>query len=152
MLPGMPKTSAAPREYTHWRVRITDSKSGSGGGFAELEFRATVGGADLTDSLSFTAIENTHYTTNDASKAFDNSTSTFWFAAGLNNWAGAAFDEAPAVVAQIAIKSTSSGQLGNTHLPRAFVVERGDGVSWEPVLTVTGEPDWTNGETRTYTL
>jgi hypothetical protein len=74
--------SGAAGTSTEWRLNITASRTGTGfPSISELELRATSGGSDLTisDSSDGSSTFSNHSTAgNDATKAFDNSTSSRW--------------------------------------------------------------------------
>jgi hypothetical protein len=142
-------------KFPYWRIYITaNNGDATYTDVNELEFRASVGGADQTS-----ATDNAHYryvsSANNYSGpagAFDNNTGTaFLSQAGVPNYVGYCFPE-PVEVAQIAVTSPLPGE--QTRAPKDFLVQYSAKPSqgWVTALSVTNQTTWTNAETRTFNL
>lgn len=142
-----------PPSYTHWRVLWLSSFSPGFVGAAEIEFRATVGGADI--SGTGTPISGAERTGFEDDLAFDNNTATAWSASKNTQtsrwWVGVDF-AADTAVAQVAITARTPAFYDQA--PSAFKVQKSSdgGLTWTDVLNVFGEQPWTAGETRTYNI
>lgn len=134
-------TKTAPDTATHayWRMRCVLSQDGFNLGLAELEFRATAGGADQTSGGTVIKSGEFDATTGPsgsaATNAFDNDTSTGWGIVGTTGWIGYHFASAVAVL-QIAVNSKNSANYA--HAPHNFLVEwSDDGSTWTPAWIAT---------------
>jgi hypothetical protein len=135
--------------YTHWRYygRVTD-----GGAFfssAEIEWRATPGGADqATGGSSFSGGDFSG--SFDHPRAFDNNNATLWASAGTNTYIGYGHGSAVSV-GQVAIRSRQDSAANGS--PRDFIVQfsTSSGGPWTTAWVVTGSTGWGLGETRTFT-
>lgn len=144
--------SADPASARYWRILITETRTTSGTLFAsiaEIEMRATVGGADQTGSGTAYASSQT---VNTAAMAFDNNPATRW-ASGASEappqWIAYDFG-ASITVAEIAIRAPDSTDPA-ARAPRSFVVQySSNNTDWDDAATFTNEPAWDVGEIRSY--
>ena len=133
--------------YRYWRLRIDTATIGAVG-IAELEMRATLGGADQTLGKTITA---TTQSSNVASFAIDDNDSTFWSTGGgsipFPQYLTIDFGEGnPVAVAQIAIRVRADAFRED---PRQFSLEWShDGNWWEEYYDFPLQDAWTAGEQR----
>ena len=134
-----------------WRINISEPDSGGVNlALAELEWRTSVGGPDITGS----AIELTSASYNNGTypkeNAFDNNPSTSWWTDSKPHWLAYHFD-GNTPVTEVAITTRTDWSWD---APKNFTIEYYDfeNLLWVTVLTVTGETGWTSGETRTFSF
>jgi hypothetical protein len=140
--------------HRYWRIYITESRS-TGTYFAqiaEIQFRATNGGADQTGSG--TAYASSSYVGFPASNAFDDVGTTSWLsdnAAALPQWI--AYDFGSDVdVAEILIKAADNSTRA-TRAPKKFYVEYSDDNStWTTVYISDEQAAWSISQERVYDL
>lgn len=118
--------------HKYWRLVCHASTASDGLNIYEMEMRATVGGADQCSGG--TASDSYHYSTSDASKAFNNSNSDAWQvetpASHPDVYIQYAF-ASPVVVKELAILRVNAG------LPSWFTFYASDDdVTYTPVLSV----------------
>lgn len=146
-LVGQGYSGATP--YRYWRIYITAVNSASPALY-EVEFRGSVGGADLT-SPSTTAQGDANTDGGyPAVNAIDNNGSTFWYTYSMTN-AWLAVDLVTAhVCAEVAITA-----YGFSNSPKDFVIQ-GSNTSlttgFVDVATFTGQTSWVGGTQRTFAL
>lgn len=148
---GTPVTFTMPvgtlQEYA--RVRWGTSETGLAGSCAELEFRATVGGADQSTGGTFTA-STTFSGTFSADKAFDDNTATFWAAADadrpLKQWLSCQFT-APVDVHEVLFTARNDGNANQSPLT-GWIEVSGDGRAWLSAHEFS-VGTWSAGETQT---
>lgn len=116
----------APNSSVKWRLFFADGAVGSGFMYiAEVELRATSGGADQANGGTATA--SSTFSSFVASNAFDNNDGTTWISNGaaVGSWLayekGAAFS-----VSQIRVKNSP---LANS--PARIIVQYWDGSTWQ---------------------
>jgi len=136
----------------YWRVRAYDVQSGTNYALAEVEFRATIGGAD--QATGGTAIASTAFSGRPASAAFDNDASTLWATATdaiRDGWIGYDFGVGATItVLEISLKARNDSSFGQA--PVQFVVEvSNDNVTWTEVRWYTAAT-WTIGSTQVFTV
>lgn len=137
-------------EHRYWRINVSANNGSAGNvAIAEMELRASSGGADLTtpyptltsgDESSFPFIN-----------ALDNNTSTFhqWLGATLPKYAGVDFGSATKDIVQISITAHMSY---SDRCPKDFSIQwSDDGSTWTTAWSVTGQTGWTSGQTRVFT-
>lgn len=147
------KTSEVPSytgspygSHTYWRVIVQLGNSGAISA-AELEFRATPGGADQatggTPSVVSTLIGS-------AADIFDNNNSTFWAINGsAEAWIKYQF-ASPVSVGEVAWRIRGDSNPG--HSPASFLIQfSDDNTLWTTAWQVTGQTGWSNGEQRVFT-
>lgn len=114
-------------------------------------FRNTVGGTNLTGTATATSAESV---TTDAAKASDGSSTTYW-APTIGDeepGVGLIFDD-PQAIAQFVVTSSAADEAHVENAPRTFrLVVSNDGITWSTIKTITDEPRWTAGQTRSYTV
>lgn len=147
-----PKTAA----YSDWRIRVwrsnaTDFYAYAGGRWAtiaELEFRATSGGADQATGGSVTSFSD-YSIAQSAPKAFDNNAATSWASdqPARQSWISYSFPQ-PVSVAQVMIQSSSYTE----ETPKDFAIEYFAFGRWHVAKDIRGETGWTSGQTRTYSV
>jgi hypothetical protein len=130
--------------HTYWRL-LVQSANGAAISAAEVEFRATTGGADQatggTPSVSALLIGS-------AADIFDNNNSTFWAINGTG-WIKYQF-AAPVAVGQVTWRIRGDGNP--THSPNTLLVQYSDDNSvWTTAWQVAGSSGWGDGENRTFT-
>jgi len=147
--------SVGPVTARYWRVLISETRTTSSFFFAaiaEIEMRATAGGADQTGSG--TALASSEVSNTAADQAFDNSPSTRWASGDSQpapQWI--AYDFGSAVsVAQITIQSGDNA-IRAARAPRSFEVQYSDdGADWNTATSFTDESAWAVSEVRAYSV
>lgn len=145
-----PTHVSTPGTARYWRVLALEADDATTITVGEIQMRETSGGADLT-STTFAIAGATDSGT--AQQAFDNSVAVGWGILKSRDpslwWIGQDFGDGNAKeIVEITIRTLA----GATTTPRAFNVQQSpDGTTWTTVWSVTGEPVWTSGETRTFT-
>lgn len=148
------QTVATPQQNTtdgrrYWRILISASYRANFSNLSEIEFRATIGGANFAYGCRVRSISNqggdgTQYRINDGD------TATFWENTSSSGPWWVSFDLGPNMVdkcAQVMLR----GGLYNDENPQDFKIQYSDDNStWVDSLSVTGEPVWSSGEVRTY--
>jgi hypothetical protein len=125
--------------YRFWRIYTlaTSSLSGTSGGIGEVELRATLGGADLTDTLPGIASQplGTTYGSYLAPNAFDNDLATPWFANSKYSSLQWEFTTLPQEIAQVRIRvgSVYHSELLDLSIDRSY-----GGDTWETIATKRG--------------
>lgn len=138
--------------HPHWRIYVTDTPRGDYAALAEIEFRATAGGAN--QAVGGTASTNGQYSGAYAvENAFDGSASTVYASnANLPKWIAYQFPS-PVVVGEVAIRGVPASYGVQNESPRGFDIEYSDdGVSWVTAKSVAGESTWAYGELRTFSV
>lgn len=143
----IPSYSGSPYgTHTYWRILILSANTSSVSA-AEVEMRATTGGADQcsggTPTVSSTLVGT-------AASIFDDNNSTHW----AINMSGAAWIKyqfaSPVTVGQIAYRIR--GDSNPTHSPNDFMIQfSDDNVKWATAWMQFDEASWTNGEQRVFT-
>lgn len=137
--------------YTQARILFDEMHGGAEPMVATLEFRATVGGAKLTGT-AFASSEAGAITA--ASLAFDADAGTYWEPAldlDAVPYLGQVFASGQAI-AQIALTFPNVEASYTAAAPRTFRLQGWDGAQWTTLKTVTNDPAWTPGETRTFNV
>lgn len=136
----------------YWRLYITATNNGLFNvrcTIAELEMRATVGGADQCNGGTASASRQSG--SYPASQAFDNDDNTFWEAIELDEtfvWLQYEFTS-PVDVREISIKAVSNR---GSWAPKDFDLQYSDnGTDWNTVQSFTGEI-FTDGEQREFAI
>lgn len=144
---------ADPGARDYWRLRITDiyaTVETTRASLSEVQFRATVGGAD--QASGGTASAGATDGVNVAANAFDDDDGTYWRSGTSTStrWIAYAF-AAPVSVDEVAIKQRPDG-VGVNEAPLTIVVEYSDdGVSWATAWTATTPKTWGDTiETRAF--
>lgn len=130
--------------YRYWRLRV-DSATIAAIGIAELEMRATLGGADQTTGKTATASQET--APHVASRAIDDDNATFW-TTGITTFPQYLTIDfvTPVDVAQIAIRVRADGFRED---PLDFALEWShNGTLWEEYYTFPTQGAWSAGEQR----
>lgn len=137
-------TPTPPGPKRFWRVLGSQSNSNALA-CRELEFRGTIGGADLTGSG--TAIASDSYSGFTPANAFDNNMSTVWGSNGKPAWIGYDFG----VGNDVEINEfawTVRADASYTQNPKAGSLEYSDdGSVWTAYFSWDNE-SWTSGQTR----
>lgn len=135
--------------HAYWRVFFTASNSSTYCSLQEVEFRGSVGGADLCSGGSVLA--GSDYFGNGGAGAFDN-TSTRW-AAEVNAvsagtaWVGYHF-ATPVDIKEFALTASA----WNDEAPSAGKLQwSDDGSTWTDAVSFTGQTAWSAAETRLFT-
>ena len=153
-LPRIGDEAPAGESHLYWRIYITatDSADAYKAQITEMEYRATLGGAD--QATGGTAAASSTYPGSSPADAFDDDAIVSWVSASgaaLPQWLQYQFASA-VEVAQVAITSGDSASRAD-RAPNDFLIEYSDdGSSWTTALSVTGEPDWGVTETRLYSI
>lgn len=140
----------APVSFGHawWRLNITAKNGSTVVAVGELEFRATVGGADQANGG--TASASGTFSGFTPGGAFDNTGTTAWASASsaLPQWIAYHFT-APVVVKQILVMSRDSGASDQN--PTAWDVQfSDDGTTWTTAWSNTTASAWAANESRTF--
>lgn len=133
--------------HLYWRILCTDSVGGTYASFAEIEMRASAGGADQCVG-GVAAADSIFSSSFPAASAFDNSLSTLWHSgAGFPHWISYAFPAAVDVVALALTARTSE----NGVTPTAFSLQwSDDNVNWTTLFSLSGQGGWASGEQRVF--
>lgn len=138
----------------HWRINVSGNAWPTVG-IAEIELRATVGGADLTGAGLGTAFASSFWNSSYlVGNAFDNDNATVWQSdnAGFPQHVGYVLNT-PAIVRQVAIRTSPTGSPVPANAgPRDFTIEfSDDGVRWFVVKSVTGAT-WVADEQKLFDI
>jgi hypothetical protein len=133
---------------TQWRIYCYTAQSGGSNiAIAEIQMRASPGGSDeCTGGTISASYDNGSYP---KENAFDNNVSNFWWTASTSQWIQYTFASEKTIL-EIVITARNDGFYSDS--PSAFDIQYHDGSSWVTVLSKTGITNWTNGESKTYTL
>lgn len=132
-----------------WRLYFRSVGSGSNSGLAELQFRATSGGAAIAGGTVIKSAENNN-TTNAAVNAFDANTATVWQAAGTNGtWIGKDWGGGPVSAKEIAIIARNDSSFAQAPI-LGEVQWSDDLVTWYIAWQFTAAT-WTIGATQVFT-
>ena len=140
--------------HVYWRIYITasDSVDPWKAQIGEMEYRATLGGAD--QAAGGTATASSTYSSFPPANGFDDDTATSWACdidVALPQWLQYQFSSA-VEVAQVAITSGITEARAD-RAPNDFLIQYSDdGSNWTTALSVAGEPDWGVTETRLYAI
>ena len=130
--------------FRYWRIRVTAQvQSAVGAGLAEVEFRSSIGGADLTNPSTSVSASIETYALNPVSNLVDNSTSTNWGSAAAATYPYTlTFDfVVPVDPKELAICPISDAQV---RAPKDFSVQASvDGVNFNTIKSFTGVTSWT---------
>lgn len=142
--------AAAGNAHEYWRIYVTEGVASTNTSIAEVEMRATTGGADQCTGGTATANEElgVDYT---AAKAFDNDNATIWHTSTsvLPNWIAYQF-ASPVEVEEVAI--TSRNEANSSTAPEDFSIQYSDdGTNWTTYWSVTGQIGWSANEQRVFT-
>lgn len=137
----------------HWRILCAAAQSGTNIAMAEVEWRATAGGADLTAPAGAATASSRwiNSATYDAIQAFDNDAATWWeTAAGFAVGSWIAYDfgsdvEPVELSIQAQATNPSKGVKDGT------VQYSADGVTWVDLMYFAGLT-WTNGSINLLSL
>lgn len=145
--------SPDPASARYWRILISETRTTPNffASIAEIEMRATAGGADQAGSGTAYASSET---TSTASQAFDNNPATWWTSDSNESapqWI--AYDFGSAVsVAQITIQAVNNVTAA-ARSPRSFEVQYSDdGADWDTAASFTNEPEWAVSEVRAFSV
>ena len=148
--PRVSEPSAVSARY--WRVFVTDSWAASGYSvnLAEIEMRASAGGADQTGSgtASASSIFSSSFS---ADEAFDKDPSTIWSTSDMSLPQWIAYDFGTDVhVAEVMMQAGDSSARAS-RMPRTFDIQYSDnGSDWTTATTRVDEPSWAISEVRTF--
>lgn len=130
-----------------WRINTSAIDGGNEFALAEVEFRATVGGTDL--SVGGSGYASNSNGTYPPSNAFDKNASTFYTGGSEPAWL-AYMLSTPAYIGEVMLQARPSAADQSC---KDFTIEYSvDNINWTVQATVEGETGWTNGEVRTFSL
>jgi hypothetical protein len=149
------KPNPAVAGSTRWRVKVISTQGGSADcRCAELEFRATSGGSDLTAAASADGGNAIGDNINVTANAFDNNTTTLWNSpahptSGSPAYLGYRFPTQQ-VVTEIAWTLWTGSALNG---PTSFDVQYLDPTTgtWTTSWSVAASGTWTAGQTKVFT-
>jgi hypothetical protein len=147
---AFPNPAATAGGKPLWRLNVTAVDNNTQLALNELEFRGTVGGADLTGSGQGRSWHRSTGFSLPAANAFDNNNTTTYHETatdqtGILGWE---FKDSKQV-AQISILPRSSNPAQS---PENFTLQHSaDGVAWTTALTVTAQTGWTTAA-RVFTV
>lgn len=133
--------------HEYWRINGSSPTGVTFLAIAEVEMRATLGGAD--QCAGGTPSASTADPSSPASNAFDNNATTRWSTVSGNTtgWLLYRF-AAPVGVLEYTIQAHPTAPVRS---PKDFSLEfSDDGVDWTAADTRTNQIDWGAGEIRTY--
>jgi hypothetical protein len=137
--------------YLYYRLNCTAGNQTSQFAVGEVEFRGSIGGADLSGA-SGGVLYSTQSSGNEASKAFDNSNSTGYFSlsgSAYPQYLGVELEQRQTVVEASVIPYSGFP----TYAPKDFTIQgSNDRSSWTTVITATNQTGWAaNPTARTFT-
>lgn len=142
----------AAGEHRYWRIYGVINLQGTLMSAAEIEMRASAGGADESSGGTASASSASNGA---AANAFDNSTSTYWGTASNQVWPGPyiAYDFGAGVTKEIVeISYRLHASSLTTGGPTAFLVQYSDdGTNWTTSWGEVTTADWAGGEARVFT-
>jgi hypothetical protein len=145
------KTDAA-EDRRVWGVKITAHQSTAVGSCTELELRTSPGGANVATGGAPIAENANNSTTRMPASAFDGSSTTFWIGlSGAPTWLGYALAKGSTVDIVEVVFRCRNDAFGPAEAPLDMSFGYWTGNVFTTVWSVSGEPAWTAGETRTYT-
>jgi len=134
--------------HEYWRINVTANDGDVNFlAIAEMEMRATIGGAD--QAVGGTATASASDGSSPPGNAFDNNSTTRWSTpvGTLTGWLRYQFTS-PVDVVEYTIQAHPTTPARS---PRDFTLESSDdGIVWSPEDLRSGETGWTNGEIRVY--
>lgn len=146
------RTACPSIAYRFFRLNITANNGRSTTNVAEVELRASAGGANRaqpTGGWASSSISAGY----DAGKAFDGNASTFWatapgvVAGTLGNDLGTGAEIA---LAEYAVRARHDANDGT---PKTWTLEASNDLeTWTVLHTVSSETGWANGEQRVFTV
>lgn len=141
--------------HVYWRLCIMEPISGAvAPAIAEVENRATPGGADQTSGGTATA-ESIFSGSFPASNAFDGNASTLWSSAntsGPRAFTWVQYQHSSAVSwAQLVLKARNDTAANTSPANIAWQFADSSSGPWTTVMVQNGLAAWSLGETRTYT-
>ena len=129
--------------FRYWRIRVTEPvQSAVSAGLAEVEFRSSIGGADLTNPSTSVSASIETYAPSPASNLVDNSTSTTWDSEAVATYPYTlTFDfVVPIDPKELAIYPISYALF---RAPKDFSVQASvDGVNFNTIKSFTGVTSW----------
>src|SRR5512139_3935661 len=129
---------------TQWRIYVTTYVSGGYANVAEMEMRGSAGGSDLCTGGTPSA--SSEYTGNEATKAFDDDTGTFWSSNNfLPEWLKYTFSSAQDIVEYYIYPRSATNWM-----PTAWKLQYYDGANWVDQDIRSGI-SWTSGVGQTFT-
>lgn len=138
--------------HSYWRINVTANDGDTSFlAIAEVEMRATVGGAD--QCAGGTASASATSAGFEADKAFDNDNTTRWSppSGTLTGWLRYQF-AAPVDVVEFTIRSHPTSGEGDRS-PRDFTLEwSDDGSAWTVAKSFAEVTGWAAAETRTFSV
>jgi hypothetical protein len=132
---------------TRWRLNVTANNGDANVlELAELQLRASVGGADQCSGG--TASASTNYPGYQPANAFDDNATTAWITSWGTTTGWIEYEFAGAVdVAEYAFMPRSSE---TDRAPTAWTLEYWDGADWVTADTRSGETSWSGGVLNVY--
>lgn len=134
---------------TYWRIYVSANQSSGYTNISELEFRESVGGADVSSPGQPGRVDSAYAGTTNESHMVDNNTGNYWESAnGVPHWVWYAFGRE----VELAELSLRTGPYAGES-PKDFLIQySGDGTNWTTAKTVTGSTGWSAWETRTFAI
>jgi hypothetical protein len=138
---------------TYWRVYVTANNGNDYLQLAEVQMRATVGGADQCTGGTASAIN--YFSSNVPGRAFDDDPNTHWLSEGdihpgpdwwIQYQFGSAVD-----VAELVLKHWSGGVT--SRMPKDFQLQYSNDLeAWTTAGSWTDQTGWTAGEERAFVV
>jgi len=136
-----PTVAEATAAYPYWRVHIRSWNNSTTRRIAEIQMRATVGGANQCTGGTASSSSGT------AAYAFDNNADTICEFSSSDQWIQYAFPS-PVSVAELAMQASSSS---SDYGPSYFNLEASnDGVTFETIAVFRAVGSWISGAWRTF--
>jgi hypothetical protein len=135
--------------HRYWRLRCSDNAANGTWSLGSLEFRATIGGADLTGSGVASVSGSWNAGSNPPANLFDHNAATWWACNAETGWVAYDFG-APVEVLEVAMTCRPDD---HAQPPSAGAVEvSDDGVTWTNFHRF-GPLSWAaNGQTQTISV
>lgn len=136
--------------HSYWRINVSANNGDTSFlAIAEMEMRASVGGADQCTGGSASASASDG--TSPPSNAFDNDATTRWSTPSgtLTGWLAYQF-ASPVSVLEYTIQAHPTTPARS---PKNWAIEYSDnGVDWVSLISIENQAGWTGGEIRTFAI
>lgn len=131
--------------HLYWRLNITANNYGYSTSAAEIEMRATVGGADQCNGGVVTASSGSAT----MAAAFDNNPATAWESGSEGSWWIQYEFPSPVSVGELMLQCKADSY---NSIARNFSLQYSDdAVTWGTLFSVINQNTWTSAEKRYFT-
>lgn len=150
MLKKHPESAAIYGAHRYWRLNFVYTGGGSGLAVGEVELRAIVGGADLTNPTTPVTALSAWSAAYSADKSIDNNNATLYATSGTNAFGYLSYDlVTPQPIEEVMIRARAD-TAPNTSPVCVGVQFSDDNVKWTTAWTFTVPDAWSLGQVRTF--